>query len=251
MEANITEYSDQLTLKKQLLYHFYPGILIALGYIILSDVFVANGYPGMAALLAVELLILAPIAILHLGFVGKSRSGSFSIRSAIRYTEKLSFRQYAFWTILGVVGCLLIYVPLYPVGLYLKETVFNWLPEWYFNPAYGASGPEVVANIFLVAIVIDGIVGPVAEELFFRGYLLPRMAYLKGWAPVLNGLLFGLYHFWQPHNYFAIIAVGIILSYIVWRKKNVYLGILIHCIINILGAIGGYMAASSGEMILR
>ena len=102
-----------------------------------------------------------------------------------------------------------------------------------------------------MGIFIDGIVGPVVEELFFRGYLLPRMAYLKKWAPFVNGTLFGLYHFWQPHNYLAIIGIGIILSYIVWRKKNVYLGIIIHCTLNILGAIGGYLAATGGQIIAR
>jgi membrane protease YdiL (CAAX protease family) len=105
--------------------------------------------------------------------------------------------------------------------------------------------------MFLAGIVIDGLIAPVIEELFFRGYLLPRMAYLKHWAPIVNGTLFGLYHLWQPHNLPAIIGVGIVLSYVVWRKQNVWLGVFIHCTLNIVGAISGYLAASGGYVIPR
>ena len=42
-----------------------------------------------------------------------------------------------------------------------------------------------------------------------------------------------------------------VLSYVVWKTKNVYLGIIIHCTINLLGAIGGYMAVSEGLVLGR
>ena len=77
------------------------------------------------------------------------------------------------------------------------------------------------------------------------------MVSLKKWAPVVNGTLFGLYHFWQPHNLLAISIVGIIISAVVWKKRNVYLGIFIHCTLNILGAISGYLAVTGGHMIVR
>lgn len=242
---------DQFTLKKQLWYHFYPGIAILVSYILISKYLVDLGYPGLSGLLFVELFVLAPIGIAHLVWHGKRLNGKLSFKNVIAYTNKLSVGQYVKWTLIGLLACVVIYAPLYPLGLFLKESVFGWLPEWYFDPGYGTSNMDLIANVFLAGVFIDGIVGPVVEELFFRGYLLPRMAFLKKWAPIVNGLLFGLYHFWQPHNYFAIIAVGIIISYIVWKKRNVYLGILIHCILNILGALSGFIAANAGELIMR
>ncbi len=242
---------DQISFKKQLWYHFYMGIAIIIVYILISKSIIDLGYPGIAALLVVELFVLAPIGLAHLGWKGKQLNGKFSLKNVIAYTEKLSIGQYIKWSLIGIIGCSVIYIPLFPVGLYLKEKVFYWLPQWYFDPGFGTTDIGLVANVFLMGIFIDGIVGPVVEELFFRGYLLPRMAYLKKWAPFVNGTLFGLYHFWQPHNYLAIIGIGIILSYIVWRKKNVYLGIIIHCTLNILGAIGGYLAATGGQIIAR
>jgi hypothetical protein len=249
-----TEYDfniDQIAPGKLLLYHFYPGAAILIAYIGLSPYLIELGYPGFTTLLLAELFILAPIGLGHLAWHARNGNSFSGFRRLIPFTKKLSPVQYLKWSLLGILGCTLVYLPLYPLGLYLRENIFSWLPEWYFNPVYGTADVKLIAKVFLAGIFIDGIVGPVVEELYFRGYLLPRMAYLKKWAPILNGLLFGLYHFWQPHNYPAIIGIGIVLSYVVWKKQNVYLGIIIHCTLNILGGLTGYLAASSGEIILR
>ncbi|PIB31336.1 hypothetical protein BFP77_01850 [Maribacter sp. 4U21] len=251
MKTQFSISENQLTLKKQLWYHFYPGLAILMGYILVSNYLIDLGYPGLTALLFVELFILAPIGVSHLLFQGKRLNGKLSLKNVIPFVNRLSFKQYLKWTLIGIIACIIIYIPLYPIGLLFRETIFSWLPEWYFDPSFGTSDTSLIAMVYLAAIFIDGILGPVVEELFFRGYLLPRMAFLKKWAPIVNGLLFGLYHFWQPHNYLAIIGLGIIISYIVWRTKNVYLGILIHCILNILGALSGFIAANAGEIIVR
>jgi len=243
---------DQITFNKLIWYHLYMGIPVTLVYIFLSKTIVLDfEFPGLAAFLLVELFVLAPIGLAHLFRKGKKLNGKYSLKNVIGLTETLPPGQYIKWSVIGLVGCILAYAPLYPVGLFLKEQVFYWLPEWYFDPGFGTTDVNLVAKAFLFAIVIDGLVGPIVEELFFRGYLLPRMVYLKKWAPILNGILFGLYHYWQPHNLIAISIVGVAISYIVWKKKNVYLGIIIHCTLNILGALSGYLAATGGHVIPR
>jgi len=231
--------------------HFYIGVLITAFYVIAGPLVVSRGYPGIAPLLLAELFILAPIGMAHLLIKAKSLTGNYNLSSVIVYRQKTSIRSMILWSLGGIALVALVYVPLYPVGLFFRGSVFAWLPEWYFNPVFGSADTALIAKIFLAGIFIDGLVGPVVEELFFRGYLLARMEHLKGWAPVLNGTLFGIYHFWQPHNMLAIIGVGIVLSYVVWKTKNVYLGIIIHCTINLLGAIGGYMAVSEGVALGR
>ena len=251
MKTSFNFADDQITLRKQIWYHFYPGIILTLAYIFISKYIVDLGLPGLTGLLVVELLILPPIELGHMAYHGKLINGKWGFKRVIGFTKKLSFKQYLKWSLIGILGCLLIAFPLYPVGLFFRETLFSWLPAWYFDPGFGTENMELVAKVFFIGIFVDGIIGPVVEELFFRGYLLPRMAYLKKWAPVLNGLMFGLYHFWQPHNYLVTVAVGILISYIVWKKENVYLGIIIHCTLNILGALGGFLAASQGIAIVR
>ncbi|MDH3578577.1 MAG: CPBP family intramembrane metalloprotease [Gammaproteobacteria bacterium] len=231
--------------------HFYIGVLITVFYVMAGPIVVSQGFPGIAPLLLAELFILTPVGMAHLLFKAKSLTGRYDLSSVIVYTNKISARSMILWSLGGILLVILVYVPLYPVGMFFRTSVFAWLPEWYFNPGFGSTDAALIAKIFLAGIFVDGLVGPIIEELFFRGYLLARMEHLKGWAPVLNGALFGIYHFWQPHNLLAIIGVGIVLSYVVWKTKNVYLGIIIHCTINLLGAIGGYMAVSEGLMLSR
>jgi membrane protease YdiL (CAAX protease family) len=38
----------------------------------------------------------------------------------------------------------------------------------------------------------------VVEEMYFRGYLLPRISRLGAWAPLVNTVLFSLYHLFTP-----------------------------------------------------
>ena len=241
----------QIPLTKQIINHFYVGVIITLFYIWFGPKVIDAGYPGMTLLLLAELLILTPIVFIHLYWSNRNLEGPQKLRVLLPYQSKLSIKSFILWTLGGLLVSVLIYAPLYPVGIYFRETVFQWLPEWYFNPSYGVDNIQLIANTFLMAIIIDGIIGPVAEELFFRGYLLPRMAYLKNWAPVISGCLFGIYHFWQPHNLIALMALGVVISFVVWKTKNVFLGISIHCTLNIVGSLGGYLAALDGTIIGR
>jgi membrane protease YdiL (CAAX protease family) len=220
-------------------------------YVAFGPVLIEQGYPGLAPLLLAEVLILAPMGIGHLAIREHQLKGNWQLRKTVWLRKSMPAKSFIGWTILGVLTCFLLYAPLYPVGIYLREQVFYWLPEWYFNPVAGSATNDLVAKVFLVAIFTDGLLAPLVEEFFFRGYLLPRMAYLKEWAPVVNGVLFGLYHFWQPHNLLALIGVGMVLSYVVWKKQNIWLGVVIHCILNLLGAVAGYLAVSGEVLISR
>lgn len=247
----MTTLKDQIPFPKQVFYHFYAGFFITAFYIWFSPDVIEAGLPGFATLLLAEVFILAPLVGGHLLVLGKRIDGRLSLEHVILFKEKMSWKHFSLWVIGGMVLSALIYAPLYPLGLHLRETIFSWLPPWYFNPTYGTDSLELVARMFLIGVFIDGLVGPIIEELFFRGYLLPRMAYLKNMAPIVNGIMFGLYHFWQPHNLVAVCAMGVILSWIVWKTKNVYLGITIHCAMNIIGSLSGYYAALNGVMIGR
>ena len=243
--------SHSRTFLIQVIEHFYMGVVITAVYVLIAPGFLEHGYPGLSALLFVELFVLTPLVILHLLVTARRLNRPWSLGKVILNREALGKKSFLMWYGLGLVAIFGTYLPLYPVGLFVRDELFTWLPEWYFNPGYGTTDLSLLANLFLIGILIDGIIAPTLEEVFFRGYLLPRMEYLKGWAPVVNGAFFGLYHFWQPHNFIALVVVGIILSYIVWKTRNVYLGIALHCTINILGVVGGYFAVSSGIDIAR
>jgi membrane protease YdiL (CAAX protease family) len=114
--------------------------------------------------------------------------------------------------------------------------VFSWLPAWFIDSDNsGASRLILVVMVILYGIANVG--AAIVEELYFRGYLMPRLSALKGWAPLVNTVLFALQHFLTPWQVPFIILGVLPQAYLVYKKRNIYLGILAHSILNLLSAI--------------
>ena len=68
------------------------------------------------------------------------------------------------------------------------------------------------------------------EELWWRGYILPRQEKAHGrWAWVINGLLWWLWHLaFYPWQVFALLPICLIIPYIAQRFQNTWPAIIIH-----------------------
>lgn len=85
--------------------------------------------------------------------------------------------------------------------------------------------------IMLLFLFIGNFLG---EELYYRGYLMKKTAFLGKWNWVINALLFTIYHFWQiPQTYPYILLVAIFPLMMIWRK-NLYVVIVMHLLWNLL-----------------
>jgi hypothetical protein len=103
------------------------------------------------------------------------------------------------------------------------------------------SFPRRILEItFGARILIDGLMVPFVEELYFRAYLLARLDRFGGWAPLINGGLFTLYHFWQPQNYPTIFLSIFPMVWLTWCKKNYRLAMLTHMTLNLIGGLLTY-----------
>ena len=79
---------------------------------------------------------------------------------------------------------------------------------------------------------------PIAEEIFFRGFLLEKFESSAG-APIAiltTSVLFGLAHMSYGKIYPVILPIvfGIILGYVVIKTKNLYSAIIAHIIFNVI-----------------
>jgi membrane protease YdiL (CAAX protease family) len=68
------------------------------------------------------------------------------------------------------------------------------------------------------------------EELWWRGYILPRQEKAHGrWAWVINGLLWWLWHLtFYPWQVFALLPICLIIPYIAQRFQNTWPAVIIH-----------------------
>ena len=82
---------------------------------------------------------------------------------------------------------------------------------------------KAVGHPFLLSVVVlYMLTDPAAafvEELYFRGYLLPRIAHTKGWAPLISTVLFSLQHLFSPWQNLGRILAFLPIAYTVACKR--------------------------------
>lgn len=108
---------------------------------------------------------------------------------------------------------------------------------------YLAYPKRILVITFALQFVLTGIALPWVEELYFRGFLLPRIARYQWLALIIGGLFFGLYHSWQPSGFFTVFLLGTALGYLVMWQRDIRLSIGLHVFANALTRLGFLMAA--------
>ena len=231
---------EQHTIGQSIGLHLLPGILVGAFYYAIAQPIRNLGYPSMAAMILAAIVILIPFELGFLLYQGKKKNGALSLEGIVLYRQRIPLWQYLVLVPVIIVLMGLIFSSLTPVSTFL-ETLFSWLPEvLHLDMGLGGEYSKSVLIItYLFAFIFIVFIAPTVEELYFRGYLLPRMPRLKGWTPILHSALFALYHTWTP--WMAITrTIGMLpLIYIVQRKRNMYLGIIIHCLVNTIDIIVG------------
>lgn len=225
--------------------HLLPGALITAFYFLAGPIVMRAGYPSMMALFVAIVFILIPFELGYLLYEGKRTNGRISLHNVVLYREPVPFWQYLLFVPLLLIWMLAVFALLAPLDNYLAQTLFWWLPDWSLPASSAATisqyPRDVLAVTFAVEMVLS-IAGPVVEELYFRGYLLPRIPASRTWAPLINVLLFSLYHFLSPWQNISRIIGILPFVYVVSWKRNVYIGILTHAafntVLNVLGMLG-------------
>lgn len=234
---------EQHSIPKSILLHLLPGLLISLAFIFLSPLIRQYKLPPLLALIIPIAIVLLPFELGLLFWQGFRQNGRLSLRGIVVNCKTLRFKDYLVFVPILLLWSVTTFLMLQKLDRVILDNVFNWLPDWFqfnlFNPAdYSQS---VLTITFILFLIMNGFAGPISEELYFRGYLLPRMERFKGYAPLVNVILFSLYHFFSPWQFFTRILAFLPIATVVSRKKNVYLSIFTHCLLNI-----GYCLMSAG-----
>lgn len=231
--------SEPLSLPALLALHLVPGALMTAAFVAVAPLIQAVGYPPIAALLVAIVLVLVPFELGVLWWA--SRRQHIRVRDLVPYRQPLPARDWL-WLVPTLV--LLAFVGFgvhMAIEPQLIERLFGWLPEWFVRPIVADDVRAYSATAWVVTLAayfaINGLLGPIVEEVYFRGYLLPRMEHLGRWAPLVNVSLFSLYHFWSPWQFLARILGIAPMVYTVRSRRNIYLGMVVHCTLNTLGVL--------------
>jgi membrane protease YdiL (CAAX protease family) len=219
--------------------HLVPGLVFAGFFFVLSYVFIQLGYTAYLALLISVPVCLAPIELGVMLCWSSRFTGRRALMEAVVYRRHGTAAEYVALPLLLFICWGVLAIPMSPVYQFVETRLAVFLPSWTTQEALirglmGVSDTQRSITLGL-AVILSGFVAPVVEELYFRGFLLPRME-RWGWAaPVVNSLLFALYHFYFPGNVPGIFVVFLPIAYVVTLTKNWRIGAIVHILINLWG----------------
>lgn len=224
-----------------ILLHLLPGLIFAGFFFVLSHAFIQRGYTGYLALLISVPVCLAPIELGVMLFWSRRFAGRRGLMEAVVYRRQGTAAEYLAFPLLLFVCWGVLTIPMSPVYQYVETHLAVYLPSWTTQEALvrGLSGVSPTQRWITLglAVILSGFLAPVVEELYFRGFLLPRMEHWGWCAPVVNSLLFGMYHFYFPGNVLGIFVTWLPISYVVMLKKNWRIGAVVHSLINLWGVL--------------
>ena len=227
-----------MKIPKAIFLHLLPGLVCIIAIILLAPLLQKYHFHTGLAFLFAFIFFTIPLYLYLLLREGKSINGFFSFKNVNLYAMPMPVWQHVVSFLGFVVLAFGLLFLLSPVNTYLAENVFYWLPSYLRDSDVNQHLSYQAMLFFLILqIIVDGILTPTVEEFYFKGYLLSRMKSLGSFAPLLSAGLFTLAHFWQPYNYLLIFSIQLPLTYLVWWKKNVYIGIYLHIFGNLFGAI--------------
>jgi len=236
----------QQSLLKSVGLHVLPGALTTVAFLIFKPLLDSSGFPPLLAFLLAVLLVDLPILLGVMLSEGKKQNGRYSLEGVVLYRDKVSWKTFALVFVGAFVVIYVLMMVMTPVSSFLTEAVFSGLPDWMFleEPTqYQAYAKNVLMVVFTLQLILTGVALPWVEELYFRGYLLPRLSRYGRWAPLLGGLFFGLYHVWQLFGFPTVFLIGAALGYVVWWKRDVRISISLHVFNNALMILMALMLA--------
>lgn len=216
------------------LLHLLPGAILSGSVVALHSLW---GVDPLLALLFGIGGVITPLELGYLAVYAKRTTGSWSPLNAVNYTTRFSVRQLLRLAILPALWMLvLVAISMGAVDKNLADSMFGWMPSAITQMATVDSDASLSGGTAIVLVIAffvsNGFLGPITEELYFRGHLLPRIDRYRRGAPVLGTLMFTLYHFHSPWRYPAIFLGFLPITWMAWRKRSLYVSLTAHLIVN-------------------
>ncbi len=198
--------------------------------------------PPLFCFLLIALFVLAPLEIATLLKENKQENGKIGIECALLYNQKIQIGKAVLivFILICIAGLASKFIGAWENALAMPYIV-KYVPDYFIAQnfvyqleSYPKSIIFITTILFLIA---NSLVLPITEELYFSGYMLPRLERFKGFAPVIVTVVFSLYHFWSPWENIRRIIGIFPYVYMVWKKKNIYIGIAVHCLCNLVSSI--------------
>jgi membrane protease YdiL (CAAX protease family) len=144
--------------------------------------------------------------------------GLFAHRSQATASIALGFRTTIFWSLSAV------YVGLIALGIAMQHELYGTLVQ---------PGPRESTPQFLLLVLV---IGPLIEELFYRGWMLSLLRRAWGDAPALlvSSGLFAIVHAWSETSILYAYGLGYILGTVMVKTRSLFACVVLHAALNLI-----------------
>jgi membrane protease YdiL (CAAX protease family) len=229
---------DQHSLGRAALLHLAPGAAIASVFFGTAPVFDELNLPPLMALVLADAVVL-PVILGYLLLLGYRRNGRASLDGIVLYRESMPLSRWLWLVPVLLVLAGLMMAAFSPISELLFDAFFAWLPAssvlGHDLAGYDRGTLAISLLVFTLVVVV---MASTVEELYFRGYLLPRLSRFGVGAPMINTVLFAMYHLWTPWLAVARVFAFFPLAFAVFRTRSVVLAVVVHLIGNAVDVVG-------------
>jgi len=224
----------RLTWPAVLALHLLPAAATFAAAMALEPAMRALSLPPQFALTLAFVFVLTPIELGLLLRAAHRVTGRWSLRAlpaVLSFQRRLPLRLYCILlpslTAIAV-GVVILLEP-------IQHAIGSVYPAGWLLPADSEAFPAgtLVATL-LVSLVVDGLINPAVEELYFRAYLLPRLPVRGALAVLTSAGLFAAQHYWQPEQFVFVFVGQLVLIPVMLRLNSVRISVATHCLTNSL-----------------
>lgn len=145
----------------------------------------------------------------------------------LRSFSARDFLRILLWTVLLIVGSVAVMELISYIGISYENSKTESLTKH--------------INLFtvLIGIISAGVISPIYEEIFYRGFLYRflRTRTGMGWAIVLSSLIFTVAHFPTTNAMPVNFVSGVIFAWAYERSGSVWPGVIVHGLVNTLAVL--------------
>jgi len=202
----------------------FPGLTQSLG-LLLFGLAAMLGFLGLLGTIGLPITV-PVLASSVLGSLAALALGLLAGRRPLRSTLRLDRHTGAGWSALA---------PILLGAFVLTTQVVSlthrvWPPPPFFLHLMEQIGEPSSSSERLLTLLLAGVMGPVAEELLFRGLILQGLSgrYGERTGIILSALLFSVYHL-NPWQGVAALQLGLLLGWLTCRSGRIGYAIALHC----------------------
>lgn len=211
-----------------------PGFANLVIFTIFALWFESIGIPPLLALAATILVAEVPLSWWIMRRVTRSETGgAFDLNVTFPWRAAIPWWQYLVIGLpLIIFGMIVIGAVTPAISSLIRSALELNIPAWFLlepDPAmFAGMNQQMLITMWLSSLIIFAGVGGITQELYARGFLLPRTQTLGHLAPLFNAVIFAIFHLNAPWSWpgFAILALP--WAYLTWWKRSVKFGLVGH-----------------------